>query len=330
MHDSIRIYLEHRADLAPLSRKAIRCDLVGFTGWWEREQQRPFDPSLLHEADVRAWQLARQRDEGARAATIRRAQVSLRGYCAWAVEQGLMTENASAAVDSLPAEPPTPKALPPEACDAILRAARQQPDQRLRLRDEALLALLIYGGLRAQEVCDVQVRDLDLPGGAVAVRYGKGGRSRRVYLPSEGVALLKRYLALRCPDGPPSLGDDAERETLLVTFSQANGGAPRVGLNQRTVQRVVGAYATAAAARYRADAERAPLEQAGRMLRLAERLEHTTPHTLRHSLGRRLLASGADPAIVQRQLGHASLTTTTIYAQPDEDELRAAVERARL
>ena len=72
-----------------------------------------------------------------------------------------MTENPTEGIEAVPATPLTPKSLPAEAVDAILRAARNEPDERLRLRDEALLALLIYGGLRAQESCDVQLRDLD-------------------------------------------------------------------------------------------------------------------------------------------------------------------------
>jgi integrase len=62
------------------------------------------------------------------------------------------------------------------------------------VRGEALLALLIYTGLRAQEACDVQIRDLDLEGGTLTVRHGKGGRMRRVMLNAEAIALLRRYL----------------------------------------------------------------------------------------------------------------------------------------
>src|SRR5215472_10797090 len=50
------------------------------------------------------------------------------------------------------------------------RAAHSEQNAVLRARDEALLALLIYAGLRVQEVCDMQLRDLDLEGGMLTVR----------------------------------------------------------------------------------------------------------------------------------------------------------------
>ena len=51
--------------------------------------------------------------------------------------------------------PLAPRSLPDQAVDVLLRAVRNERDLRLRLRDEACLALLIYAGLRVQEVCDV-------------------------------------------------------------------------------------------------------------------------------------------------------------------------------
>ena len=66
------------------------------------------------------------------------------------------------------------------------------------------------------------------------------------------------------------------------------------------------------------------------MFDLAQRLEHTTPHTLRHSLARRLLESGADLAVVQRTLGHSSIATTGMYLTPSDEDMRKAMERAAL
>lgn len=335
MHASISGYLTYLQEKgrSPLTLKAVRGDLVGFAVWWEIKRNRPFDPVLLREIDLHAWRLARQKDDGSAPTTLNRALASIRAYCAWAKHTGLITENPVNEIKPLPIDQPTPKSLATEAVDAILRAVRSEKDARIRLRDEALLALLVHAGLRAQEVCNVQLRDLDLDGATVTVRHGKGGRTRRVLLNTEAIQLLRRYLKrLRCPSGLPSIGSDAEREALLVGFPVTVPGNPmQPGINQRLVQRVVAQRAQEAAARLRLDAASvSSLERVGIMLDLAQRLEQATPHTLRHSLARRLLASGADLAVVQHTLGHSSIATTGMYLMPSDDDMRQAMERAKL
>jgi integrase/recombinase XerC len=335
MHASIGDYLSSltAAGRSPLTVKAARSDLTGFMSWWETRRQRLFDPVLLLDSDLREWRSKRQRDDAAAPATINRALSTIRGYCNWARQAGLITENPAAEIEVIRATPRAPRSLPTEAVDAILRAVRSERDERLRLRDEALLALLIYAGLRAQEVCDVQLRDLDLAGGTITVRYGKGGRMRRVILNSEAIGLLRRYVTkLRCTQDRPALGSDSEREALLVGFNPTVVGRPiQVGINQRLVQRVVEQRSHEAAERLRTDASTIPsLDRRNELLDLARRLDEATPHTLRHSLARRLLQTGADLAVVQRALGHSNISTTGIYLVPDDDDMRAAMERAKV
>jgi integrase/recombinase XerC len=316
---------------SPLTVKAARGDLVGFATWWEAQCNRPFDPALLSESDLQVWRLARQKDDAAAPTTINRALISIRAYCAWARVTGLIHENPAEDIKAIPIGESAPKSLPREAVDAILRAVRGEKDERIRLRDEALLALLIHAGLRAQEVCDVQIRDLDLDGATVTVQRGKGGRMRRVLLNVEAVRVLHRYLTrLRCPEGLPGIGSEIEREPLLVGFDSTSAGRPiQPGINQRLVQRVVEQRAHEAADRFRSDAQSvSSLERVSVMLDLAQRLEQATPHTLRHSLARRLIESGADLAVVQRTLGHISISTTGMYLTPSDDDVRTAMERA--
>ena len=333
MAQSIHEYLEHLAEKgrSPLTIKAVRGDLLGFASWWEAMRQRPFDPVLLREGDLHTWRLHRQRDEGAASTTLNRALVSLRTYLDWAMKMGLIASNPADEIKALPIGSPAPRSIPAPAVDALLRAIRSERNERVRLRDEALLTLLVHAGLRAQETCDIQLRDLDLEGMTVTVRRGKGGRTRRVMLNAEAIAMLRRYLKkLRCPDGLPALGSEAEREALLVGFNQHTAGRPmHPGINQRLVQRVVEQRAREAAERLRADvAGLDSLEQIAELLDLARQLDSATPHTLRHSLARRMIASGADLAMVQRTLGHSSIATTGMYLTPSDDELRAAMERS--
>src|SRR5947208_3649769 len=84
------------------------------------------------------------------------------------------------------------------------------------------VVLLIYAGLRVQEACDVQLRDVDLAGGTVTVRSGKGGKARRLPLHPDAQRLLLSYLnEVRCPAGiPPSEAIRGVNRSSLACRSQ--------------------------------------------------------------------------------------------------------------
>jgi len=290
-----------------------------------------FNPALLRYEDVRDWRAARQCDDGAAPATINRGLASLRGYCHWALACHLLVENPVTEVKDVPTEPLAPRSLPDEGIDALLRVARAEQNAILRARDEALLALLIYAGLRVQEACDLQLRDLDVGTGTITVRSGKAGKARRVPLHPDAERHPGRYLeSVRCPEGLPAIGSDQERERLLVGIVVTTKGQPiKVGITQRVAQRTVQQLGQRAAQQLRAEAQRERNIKRGEELQdLARRLEQMTPHILRHSLARRMLERGAQLPEVQRVLGHSRLSTTGIYLTPSEGDLRSAIGRA--
>ena len=332
MHSSLEQYLEvlHTKRRAPATLKVVRQDLTHFIAWWEQTRRRTFDPALLRHEDLRDWRLVRQRNDGVAPATINRSLASLRGYCQWAMLVHLLTENPATDIEDVPTDPLAPRSLPTEAVDALLRVARAEKHPLLRMRNEALLALLIYAGLRVQEACDLQLRDLDLGGGTVTVRSGKAGKARRIPIHPDAQRLLSRYLDVRCPEGMPSIGSDQERERLLVGIAMTMKGQPmRVGITQRVAQRTMQQLGQSAAHQLRTEAQREQNITRNEFLQdLARQLETVTPHMLRHSLARRMLERGAQLPEVQRVLGHSRLSTTGIYLTPSEEDVRTAIGRA--
>ena len=235
------------------------------------------------------------------------------------------------AVTDLPTTAPRPQAIADRGIDALLRAAHAQRDVTMRGRDEALLALLIYAGLRAQEAADVQVRDLDLAAGTLTVRRGKGGAARRLPLHPDAQRLLERYLrTVRCPAGLPALDTPAERTALLLHQDRATPGQPwQPGITTTRIAQLVRRLGQTAAIQLDHDARHmADVTQAQALATLVQRLHTVSPHMLRHSLARRRLHTGAQLPTIQRVLGHRRLSTTGIYLTPDEDDVREALGRA--
>jgi len=329
VNDSVDRYLVTLRE--PASLRAARADLGTFASWWEHQRGRAFDPTQLLAKDITAWVRHRQDVEERKPATINRGLSTLRRFGEWLIAERILRENPAKGVRDLPLEERGPRSLPDDAVDAVLRAVQAEEEKHLRLRDGALLALLAYAGLRSQETCDIQLRDLDLDAGNVIVRKGKGRKARRVPLHSDAVALLRRYLReLRCPDGPPTIGSDTEREPLLVAQDRTKPGHPLVpGMSTRLVRHRIAVLCQRAAEQLRTAAKKeARVERAAQLTHMAAQLDVASPHALRHSLARRMLRRGADLSEVQRVLGHSRLSTTGIYTVPDDDDLRDAVERA--
>jgi integrase/recombinase XerD len=156
------------------------------------------------------------------------------------------------------------------------------------LRDGALLALLLDVGLRVSEVCALRLDDVVLNdrSGYLTVRSGKRGKYREIPLNAGARKALWAWLEVR-----PEV--DAN-----VVFT----GRDLQPLRPRGVQRRVAWYA----------------RRAG--------LEDVTPHVLRHSFAKNLVDAGRPLTEVAVLLGHARLSTTAIYTQPGQEDLRHAVE----
>jgi site-specific recombinase XerD len=333
MPTTIDEYLTHLQSRgrAPATLRATRSDLSGFQSWWERTYRRPFTAAELTSRDIRRWQQDRQQVDGVRPSTMNRALSSLRGYCTWAVAEGVIVDNPMKGVPEIPAADLAPQGIGDEAIDALLRAAGKEPDLILQRRDLAALALLVYAGLRIHEACQVQIRDLDLDAGTVTIRRGKGGKARRVPLHSEAQRLLQRYLSeVRCPDGLPRIGSDAEREPLLLGKQASRKGQPWLpGVQPQTIRKRLKQLGQEAAQQLQNEAGKtSDLQRARELKQISHEVSNISPHQLRHSLARRLLKNGAQLPEVQRILGHSRLSTTGMYLVPSERDLHNAIERA--
>ena len=232
----VTTYLESVAakGRSPATLRAIAADLRQFQGWWEGVHRQPWSLEAVSERDLQRWQHARQHEDGAKPATINRALSTLRRFFAWAVHAGMLNTTPVTDMHDVATEPLGPQAIPDDGITALLAAIHPQKEGLRRRRDEALLALLIYTGVRVQEACDVQLRDLDLRSATLLIRSGKGRKVRRVPLHTDAVRVLERYLTSRCPNGVPPMGSDGEREAFLVRFDPTMAGKPVIpGLTPR-------------------------------------------------------------------------------------------------
>jgi site-specific recombinase XerD len=147
-------------------------------------------------------------------------------------------------------------------------------------RDRAIFLFLLDTGARAQELCSTNIKDADLNKGSVVIRFGKGGKTRMVFIGRKTRRALRSYLRLR-QDASPALfvSKDGER----LTYD---------GLNQL-------------------------LERRAKTARLEKK---PALHSFRRAFALNMLRSGVDIFALQRLMGHADLQVLRRYlAQDDQD-----------
>ena len=290
-------YLQSR-DRSPATVRGYLSDLRVFARWFAESAGEPLQPDRWTTTDVRAFREA-MLAQGLSPRTVNRRLAALAAWGAFLADQGLVALNPTLHIRNLREMPLAPRWLTPKQRRALLRAvardlelaqARYPRLWRVRLRNAALVFLLVYAGLRVGEVVALEVDDLRLGprSGEVRVRRGKGLKERTVPLHREARRYLARWLQVRPPE--------TDHRALFTTLR----GAP---LSLRTVQEIV--------------------SQAGEMAGIP----NLTPHVLRHTFAKTLLESGASLDKVAALLGHSDLNTTRRYTTPSADDLTQVVER---
>jgi len=186
--------------------------------------------------------------------------------------------------------PKKPRTLPKNLSEAQVEAllAAPDPSTTLGLRDRAMLETLYATGLRVSELVGLKLGQVSLDAGVVRV-LGKGSKERLVPLGDEAIAWIRRYLA----DARPALAGGAKPDALFLT-------ARRGALTRQAFWQLIKRHGAVAGI------DGATL----------------SPHVLRHAFATHLLNHGADLRVVQLLLGHADITTTTIYTHVARERLK--------
>ncbi|MFC8731322.1 site-specific tyrosine recombinase XerD [Luteimicrobium sp. NPDC057192] len=294
LRDALDQYLAHltvERGLSVNTTSAYRRDLLRYVDYLEAAGAGvPADVTAAH---VQAFVVVLRSGGDGRAvlsaASTARCLAAVRGWHGFCEGEGLAPANPAHDVRAPARERRLPKAISVEDVGRLLEAAGLG-DGAVPVRDAALLELVYSTGARISEAVGLDVDDLDLDGGAPAVRlFGKGSKERVVPVGSYAARAVGAYLVRSRPE-----------------LAQRGRGTPAVFLNARGARM----SRQSAWAVLRGAAERAGLGA------------HVSPHTLRHSFATHLLAGGADVRVVQELLGHASVTTTQLYTLVTPDALR--------
>ncbi|MDD5305921.1 MAG: tyrosine-type recombinase/integrase [Deltaproteobacteria bacterium] len=214
---------------------------------------------------------------------------ALKSFLKWCVKNDYLSSNPIEPIERPKLEKKLPKRITKQDALRVLEYAfNARTSYRFeRYRNRALLAVMIFAGLRAKETLDLRLGDVDLANSIIHVQLGKGAKDRVVPISPR----LHRYLAEYLDDRNRLR---KESELFFVTL-QGNGAFTYTGL-----KRVV--------------------DKARKATGIA-----FSPHRLRHTFATLMLEGGCDLFSLQKMLGHSDIKTTTIYLSASVSMLQAQI-----
>jgi integrase/recombinase XerD len=224
-----------------------------------------------------------------KATSANRRLTVFKRYFRWALRERLIQTDPTLRMLAAKQALRVPKTLGEAQVDALLTAPDVATD--LGLRDRAMLELMYASGLRVSELVSLKTLHVSLNEGVLRI-MGKGSKERLVPFGAEAREWLQRYMG----QARPSMLGQRQTHDLFVTTS---GSTPGTAMSRVMFWSLVKRYAIAAGIT-------APL----------------SPHTLRHAFATHLLNHGADLRAVQMLLGHADISTTTIYTHVARERLK--------
>ena len=268
--------------LAAASLASYRRDLTGFAHWLDARGVALLDVERAH---FDQW-LAAQFSAKAKATSVARRLSALRRFYRLQLSHGVIRDDPTLRVTA----PKKPLRLPKHLSEAQVEALLAAPDVAtpLGLRDRAMLETLYATGLRVSELTGLRRSQVAQDAGVVRV-VGKGSKERLVPLGDEAVSWLERYLR----EVRPALARTSKRDEVFLTQRQGP-------LTRQAFWALIKRYA----------------------LRAGIAPASLSPHVLRHAFATHLLNHGADLRVVQLLLGHADITTTTIYTHVARERLK--------
>jgi len=237
------------------------------------------------------------REGGLQPRSVARHMSTIRSYCHYLVDRGVIEQNPATLLDMPKLEHDLPDVLTVAEVERLLAAPGSQGQRALR--DTAMLETLYATGLRVSELVNLTLHDVDFDRGVVRC-MGKGRKERLVPIGEVARDRLLVYLAQSRPILARAAGVTRRQGPTAALFITSQCKA----MTRQGFWKLVKRYALVAGID-----------------------KPISPHKLRHSFATHLLAGGADLRAVQALLGHADIGTTQIYTHVHRERLREIYDR---
>ena len=218
--------------------------------------------------------------------TVKRKVASLKAFYSYLEDEEIIENSHLRKIRTeFREEKVLPRSIPYSVLQSLLSSMYSQKsiestisNRKLLNRDIAVVEILFSTGIRISELCNLMQKNIDIEHGIFCIK-GKGGKERYLQIGTEEVLeQLKEYKR------------HWKKELEASEFFFLNRYGKRY--SEQSARRMIQRYT-----------QEAMIEM------------HITPHMFRHAFATLLLEEEVDIRFIQKMLGHASITTTQIYAE---------------
>jgi integrase/recombinase XerD len=229
--------------------------------------------------------MSNQKDKGISSNSIARRLTAIKSFYRFLVRERIIKNDPTSLMET----PRLWKKIPDTLSISEVETLIAQPNTRekIGIRDRAILDIMYATGMRASEVINLRLDNINLDMGFVRCR-GKGNKERIIPFGKQARIAVNRYLER-------SRANLAKKKNSDYLFLNRFG----TRMSRQSLWKIIKKYAKAA--------------------RIKKAIR---PHILRHSFATHLLEGGADLRSLQEMLGHSDISTTQVYTHINKERLK--------
>ena len=275
-------FISYEKGLSKNTQLSYKNDLLKFINYLYQKNFANFNS--LKRNDIRDY-LFKLKSDGLKSSSIARQIVSIKKFFEYLLNEGLISEDPSALINSPKIWKTIPETLSVNEVSLLLSYVSNIKKYRHAFRDKVIIELAYACGLRVSEIVNLQINSIYFEESYIQVT-GKGQKDRLIPVNKTTLSMIDEYI-------------NTERTKFSSNSNFLFISQHKKPLTRQRIWQIIKLH-----------------------IRNAGIIKNVSPHTLRHSFATHILENGGSLRAIQEMLGHSNISTTEIYTHIEKIDLK--------
>ena len=280
-------FISYEKGLSKNTQLSYKNDLLKFINYLYQKNFANFNS--LKRNDIRDY-LFKLKSDGLKSSSIARQIISIKKFFEYLLNEGLISEDPSALINSPKKWKTIPETLSVNEVSSLLSYISNIKKYRHAFRDKVIIELAYACGLRVSEIVNLQINSIYFEESYIQVT-GKGQKDRLIPVNKTTLSMIDEYI-------------NTERTKFSSNSNFLFISQHKKPLTRQRIWQIIKLH-----------------------IRNAGIIKNVSPHTLRHSFATHILENGGSLRAIQEMLGHSNISTTEIYTHIEKNRLKNIHEK---